>query len=618
MVSTEFLYAIANYQQIVSLIHIKKLIGTSEKVLTTFSEIPRYFYHFIMNAPDGPKKIFKYPTDTSLKQIILRITSSDQYINAPYFRNQLLILKESIETNHEKHITHQQLADLFNTTKATIKHQLEKAKKESEGKINSNGRPFILNQIQINQLRDWVSSAIQHPKVNEVKAFVEENFEKSIDQYRTMQLVLQKAGLKTELAEPMDADRYFADTNKINYYYSVLESFCNTYDIPSQFVLNADEEGHEDYSDSRKQLVVVTQETKGPVNYPVKRTNDHTTFLACITADGSYLKPLVVVKRKTIEARVFRAPIFDKIYICENESGFITSSIFDDWLSQILIPYIVEKRKQHNYHGPAVLILDGCSCHYTPALYRLCSEHSIKIFFLPPHSSNQTQPLDLVVFHLHKDKIRQFIKLDSEDSMLCEKLKLLYSAFQSIATLQNIQASFEAAGAVYESSATLYPIVHFDRNFATHLLSNPKTKKEKKELSKKRKGLDLQEHESRLRIEDIQSYWKNESDIDKIPQVMKKVPRIIDPKRDAPIDPFHRLLQAFVVADGVENSQFYPEQPKGRPKKQQQPKEKPENDDQLVSTDQLDEQKNEKCYLDLDIRLRLECELKYVGILDSE
>lgn len=566
-----------------------------------------------MNTPDGPKKIFRYPTDTSLKQMILQITATDQYIHAPYFRNQLLILKESMENMNGKHLTHQQLAELFNTTKDTIKHQLEKAKKESEGKIKFNGRPFILNEKQVNELRDWVSSAIQHPKVDEVKAFIEENFEKCIDQYRTMQLVLQKAGLKTEYADPMDADRYFADSNKINYYYSILESFCNTYNIPSQFVLNVDEEGHEDYSDSRKQLVVVTKDSKGPFNYPVKRTNNHTTFLACITADGSFLKPLIVVKRKTIEARIFRAPICDKIYISDNESGFITSTIFDDWVNQILIPYIVEKRKQLNYHGPAVLILDGCSCHYTPALYRLCSEHSIKIFFLPPHSSNQTQPLDLVVFHLHKEKIRQYIKLESDDSMLGEKLKLLYSAFQSIATLQNIQASFEAAGAVYECSTTLYPIVHFDRNFATHLLSNPKSKKEKKEISKKRKGLDLQEHESRLKIEDIQSYWKNDSQNEKISQVMKKVPKIIDPSRDAPADPFHRLLQAFVAADGVENTQFYPEQPKGRPKKQQNAKEIEKKHEQ--SNDESDQQ---KCYLDLDIRLRLECELKYVGILNSE
>ena len=77
---------------------------------------------------------------------------------------------------------------------------------------------------------------------------------------------------------------------------------------------------------------MVTKETKGPVNYPVKRTNDHTTFLACITADGSYLNPLIVVKRKTVEARFFRVPIADKIYLSESESGFMTTEIFGEWV----------------------------------------------------------------------------------------------------------------------------------------------------------------------------------------------------------------------------------------------------------------------------------------------
>lgn len=33
--------------------------------------------------------------------------------------------------------------------------------------------------------------------------------------------------------------------------------------IPSHFVLNLDEEGHEDYSDAKKQKVIVTEKDKG-------------------------------------------------------------------------------------------------------------------------------------------------------------------------------------------------------------------------------------------------------------------------------------------------------------------------------------------------------------------
>ncbi len=572
-----------------------------------------------MNEPTQPKPIAKLPADQTLRKLIHDVSISESYIKVPYFRNQLLILKEEV-AKHKLALSQKELAFIFNTSVNTIKHQLDKAKKEKEGEILSNGRPFTLTQDEIKMLRDWVQSGIKPPMVSEVKAFIEENFEKRITDYHTMQLALQKSGLKTEYADPMDADRYYADQNKINYYYSLLGSFCNTNEIPSHFILNVDEEGHEDYSDSKKQMVVVSEDAKGPFNYPVKRSNNHTTFLACITADGSFLNPLIVIKRKTLEARMFRCPIADKIFISENESGYITSEIFDDWATNVLVPYIQNKRKELKYTGPAVLIMDGCSCHYTPKVYRLCSENQIKLFFLPPHSSNQTQPLDLVVFHLHKDAIRKLIKIDSDDSQIIDKIEALYSAFQSIATLKSIKGSFEATGAVYESSHSVLPILHFDQNFATHLLSNPKSKKEKKELSLKRKGLHLQDHESRIRVEDIQSFWKNEN-TEKISAIMDKVPKIVDPSRDAPSDPFHRLLQAFVPCSAVQNDQFYPEQPKGRPKKQQietsgkqagNPGEQVENQNELKASD------NGKPYTEKSFFDRLMCELQYVGIYDTE
>ena len=103
-----------------------------------------------------------------------------------------------------------------------------------------------------------------------------------------------------------------------------------------------------------------SQDPKDPFNYPVKRMSNHTTFLACIAADGFYLNPLIVIKRKTVEARMFQSPIADKIFISENDSGFITSEMFDNWVTNILIPYIKNKRKELDYQGPAVLILDGC------------------------------------------------------------------------------------------------------------------------------------------------------------------------------------------------------------------------------------------------------------------
>ena len=179
------------------------------------------------------------------------------------------------------------------------------------------------------------------------------------------------------------------------------------------------------------------------------------------------------------------------------------------------------------------------------------------------------------------------------------------ATFQIIATPERIQGSFEAAGAIYEGSDTLTPIVHFNRNFATHLLSSPKNKKEKKELAIKRKGLELQEHDSRLKVSDVQGFWDNdESSKETVLKVMKKVPKIIDPTRDdEPQDPFHRLLQAFVTMKVVENDQFYTEQPKGRPRNQptEHNNKKKANDHSLSN-----ETESNDCNLELYMDLRVE------------
>lgn len=58
-----------------------------------------------MNKPIEPKSIINYPNDDSLKKMILDITQRRRYIEAPYFRKQLLIIKEGM-SSYGKNITH--------------------------------------------------------------------------------------------------------------------------------------------------------------------------------------------------------------------------------------------------------------------------------------------------------------------------------------------------------------------------------------------------------------------------------------------------------------------------------------------------------------------------------
>ena len=70
---------------------------------------------------------------------------------------------------------------------------------------------------------------------------------------KTYKNALNKAGLKTEAAEGIDADRYYCNPGCIDDYYALFESFFLTYNIPSHVVYNVDEEGHDEFVDTKKQ-----------------------------------------------------------------------------------------------------------------------------------------------------------------------------------------------------------------------------------------------------------------------------------------------------------------------------------------------------------------------------
>jgi hypothetical protein len=50
----------------------------------------------------------------------------------------------------------------------------------------------------------------------------------------------------------------------------------------------------------------------------------------------------------------------------------------------------------------ALLLLDGLDFHHTDEFLQTCASQDIDVLFLVPHSSDQTQPLDVLTFALMK------------------------------------------------------------------------------------------------------------------------------------------------------------------------------------------------------------------------
>jgi hypothetical protein len=80
----------------------------------------------------------------------------------------------------------------------------------------------------------------------------------------------------------------------------------------------------------------------------------------------------------------------------------MTSRLFELWAVVVFFPAVGERRRTFGYEGKAILILDGLASHHTSLFEEQCRARDIELVFVVPHSSDQTQPLDVITFAVLK------------------------------------------------------------------------------------------------------------------------------------------------------------------------------------------------------------------------
>jgi hypothetical protein len=72
----------------------------------------------------------------------------------------------------------------------------------------------------------------------------------------------------------------------------------------------------------------------------------------------------------------------------------------------------MRRRAEIHYEGSAILLLDGRSAHYDDEFFEISADIGISPVFLPSHSSDQTQALDVGLFGIHKRGIARIFPPD--------------------------------------------------------------------------------------------------------------------------------------------------------------------------------------------------------------
>ena len=171
-------------------------------------------------------------------------------------------------------------------------------------------------------------------------------------------------------------------------------------------------------------------------------------MVGCISGDGTALKPLIILPRKTIEEEVITFGYnTNHVLFAYQEHAFMTARLFEHWAESILFEEVGRRREATGYTGPCVLILDGLRAHHSDSFESACYERGIILHFLVPHTSDQVQMLDLVTFGLMKLWISRstFNALSSKQSN--QIIKMMGAWHQSTAPHLVISA-FNAAGMI--------------------------------------------------------------------------------------------------------------------------------------------------------------------------
>ena len=224
--------------------------------------------------------------------------------------------------------------------------------------------------------------------------------------------------------------------------------FFEENDVSDAFYFNVDESGFQPWADRTNELVAIPIDAPDKkVYFPVDRTTKRSSLVAAVAADGTYLAPLIIIPRKTIEKELLACGYRpeNKYHIVSQESGYITSLIWDYWVENIFIPEVQCRRLQHKYDGEVVIMLDGCSSHSTDDFLEECMYNGITIFELPPNCSDQIQVLDLGVFGIQKSGLKK-VRPPNRFSAQSKELIKICSSWQQAATPTNITAAFSEAG----------------------------------------------------------------------------------------------------------------------------------------------------------------------------
>ena len=134
---------------------------------------------------------------------------------------------------------------------------------------------------------------------------------------------------------------------------------------------------------------VVAKRGQKKVRYRQSGKKEQISVIGCANAVGQSIPPMVIFEGKYLNLQwtVGEVP---GTYYGMSDKGWTDQELFKHWLKDHFLQYAVP-------NWPLLVLLDGHSSHYEPASIELARTEGVIIFCLPPHTTQDSQPLDCTV-----------------------------------------------------------------------------------------------------------------------------------------------------------------------------------------------------------------------------
>lgn len=316
-------------------------------------------------------------------------------------------LKEAVKKVKNKELSQRAAAEKYGIPKSVI--QLR-----TSGKVSADqqgpGRPKVLTNEEEEHIVECILARAQagypcdrmelldlvgeYVRANNIKNNFKEG-RPGEDWY--LGFMKRNSSLSLKKAELLQAQRKKNTAPDIVYdFYEKLEKVYKDKDLDDTskacFIFNTDESG---FGTDPTRLKAI-----GKKGEPLSRVSggsgrESKTVLACTSANGERLPPLIVFKGAAVQARWVSEKAYIGTQYAVSASGWMEIPLFLNWFRTCFIPHVKRVREEKGLPlQEAVLIFDGHTSHVTLDICKLALENRITLIRLPSHLTDKLQPLD--------------------------------------------------------------------------------------------------------------------------------------------------------------------------------------------------------------------------------